>query len=248
MHSEFEYEEAELFDSGLDYTIQSFTAERGSLIDGSEDESGTDNDCHEDKDEEALISSTPDAEKYFQAHVQSQQTRYSHGDLDIQVGSLKELERQSSLQVRDIDQNDVIDIQDLKELPKLKVETHFQGPLSSYEALYDETELEHVQADPKLRADNIRLAERHHGTFQGGLEEGTRSSYENIYQAEQSDLVCHPQSSANELPSSRWSAPISSIEPPILQEDEFQSRYGEVQDRIESHWNELADIVGTTPG
>eukprot|EP00095_Tigriopus_kingsejongensis_P003798 maker-scaffold189_size271641-snap-gene-1.19 protein:Tk03798 transcript:maker-scaffold189_size271641-snap-gene-1.19-mRNA-1 annotation:"dna-binding domain-containing -type" len=74
-HGAVRLQETEVFEPNYDYSIESFKVDQGKSIDL--------DDALEDEDNDPVISSTPEAEKYFQAHVRTQMTRFSRGDLDV---------------------------------------------------------------------------------------------------------------------------------------------------------------------
>ena len=56
---------------------------------------------------------------------------------------------------------------------------------------------------------------------------------------------CERQSSQDSLPEVRWSAPVDSLEPPVLVKEEFEQRFGAVKDKIEGHFSEIKEMVSS---
>ena len=148
-----------------------------------------------------------------------------------------------------------IDIADLSSEPLLAVKplrrpTASRGAaaLSSFEALYDKTELEEVPGDPALGGEQMSPEDRFQGHQISGLP--GLSSFENIYElpvtvypgADPSSAG--PPLPAEELPGARWSAPADTLEPPVLIREEFDQRYGAVRDKIAEHFSDISELVG----
>ena len=133
-----------------------------------------------------------------------------------------------------------IDIEDLSAEPLLAVKplrriAAASAALSSFEALYDKAELEEVLGDPALGGEQLRPDRRFQGTrpADGGLP--GLSSFENIYELQ--DSAAHPPPppgslAVAEVPDARWSAPADSLEPPLLIQEEFDQRFGTVQEKV----------------
>lgn len=150
--------------------------------------------------------------------------------------------------------NVVTTVRDLSEEPNLGVKpSKDQYPLSSFEALYDTTELESVPGTVKMTAEELQdsLGDRFKGTTFTDLEgaSGGISSFENIYQMdpEGSEFFITTSSGSgadsHQLPNSRWSAPANTIEPPIICSQEFANRFGAIQEQIEGHWSNIEGMV-----
>ena len=150
-----------------------------------------------------------------------------------------------------------IDIADLSSEPLLAVKplrriTAAAAALSSFEALYDTTELEEVPGDLALGGEQMRPEDRFQGTRTtgGGVGLPGLSSFENIYELPGSAL---PSSTGSlrpieELPGARWSAPADTLEPPVLIREEFDQRYGAVRDKIAEHFSDISELVGKEEG
>ena len=153
-----------------------------------------------------------------------------------------------------------MDISDLSSEPLLAVKPLRRGSaprgaaaaLSSFEALYDKTELEDVPGELALGGEQMSPDDRFQGHQVSGLP--GLSSFENIYEL---PVTVYPgerdgdasaagsRLPAGELPpGARWSAPADSLEPPVLVREEFDQRYGAVREKIEGHFSDITELVG----
>ena len=153
-----------------------------------------------------------------------------------------------------------MDISDLSSEPLLAVKPLRRGSaprgvaaaaLSSFEALYDKTELEDVPGELALGGEQMSPDDRFQGhQVSKGLP--VLSSFENIYElpvtvypGERDEVSAGSRLPAGELPpGARWSAPADSLEPPVLVREEFDQRYGAVREKIEGHFSDITELVG----
>jgi hypothetical protein len=234
-----------------DFSITSFTEDKGSPIDSLSEESFASKPIPKpsgslkmkkrgkNEEEPCIISSTPEAESYFQQQAEILYEKAASGFLDIDV--VPERRKTSDvLTVKTSAPEAHFDVADLSAEPSLAVKplrTTKGVPLSSFEALYDRTQVEDVPGDLTLGAGELFPGDKFHGTRQE-FEPGT-SSFENIYHE---PLYVGIQSD-HMLPDVRWSAPADTIEPPVILKEEFDQRYGAVQERIEEHFSEISELV-----
>jgi len=121
-------------------------------------------------------------------------------------------------------------------------------PASSYEQIYETVSVEDVSAHNKMTPAEILMSLG--DQFQGTQDiPESFSSFEELYQrtAEDTDdaTKLSPLKAATELPGERWSAPAGAIEPPILEENEFSSRFDPLKYKIESHWEDIENLMST---
>ena len=230
-----------------------------------------------EEDQQRLISSTPEGEKYFQKAAEVLYEKAAAGEaLDVEVrhpgGESSREASESGLvvqpqedetpglggsQILQESDGSHIDIADLSSEPLLAVKplrrNTAKGPagLSSFEALYDKTELEEVPGDLALGGEQMRPEDRFQGTRTaegvGGAGLPGLSSFENIYELPESAQPSH-HLPAEELPGARWSAPADTLEPPVLIREEFDQRYGAVRDKIAEHFSDISELVGKEEG
>ena len=122
------------------------------------------------------ISSTPDAEKYFQRKTEALYDKAARGELDVEVSDNIQLDRGSSLQVLPLSNiNEEIEIFDLKDDPILTVKDALS---SSFENLYDRN-LNVDTTDESFNTGGPR------GSFHATYNVPERvSSFENLYDME----------------------------------------------------------------
>ena len=163
-----------------------------------------------------VISSTPEAEKYFRKQAEKLfEKNFGLEDDPFEVTVGPDISRQSDLLVEPLPRQDStsgasIHIEELTSAPSLEVRPVLDNPLSSFEALYDSTQAEAISSDRRLTSEELKnvLGDRFHGTFQ---DQPGGSSFENIYTS--GDLPLEGRSS-NILPNVRWSAPVN--EEPLI--------------------------------
>ena len=83
-----------------------------------------------------------------------------------------------------------------------------------------------------------------------GRQEGPRdipeyfSSFEELCSV--SGAGARPQASSETAePLERWSAPGGSLEPPIMDGEEFRSRFGPLSEQISQHWTDMEVLMST---
>ncbi len=203
-----------------------------------------------------MISSTPEGEKYFQKQAEILYEKAAAGDLDVEVTPERQPGELVVLEGDDADRGGShVDVSDLSSEPCLAVKplrTRKEPPLSSFEALYDTTQIEEVPGDLGLGAHELRPGDKFTGTrpdddgAAAAAAAAGMSSFENIYHPSASDagsFLISPGDTLEPLPEVRWSAPADSIEPPMLVKEEFDQRYGAVRDRIEGHFTDITEMV-----
>lgn len=210
---------------------------------------------HRYSNDETPISCTPEGEDYFKKQAEQLFRRVNEGqlrELDIEVPAhvaegIQPSESGSDLVVKPVTfaSETEVEVMTLNFEPGLIVKPVDirQDPYSSYEAIYDRVTLEEIPSEKNLSTTEImtKLGDKFHGTHQ--IPEIT-SSFEELYENAAQDMAGHILTSAmSNLPDSRWSAPVGSVEAPILEEDEFQSRYGLVQHSIDHHWQQIQDLL-----
>jgi len=203
-----------------DLSIQSFGNSGGVSIDDFDD-------SHLEEDN-VVIASTPDAEKYFSRHSQHRE------DAIVDVPQLEGADQSSALYVKPVLEDGASSMEvtaagetasDLTVLP-----------LSSFECLYDGANVDVVAAAGVVPGDQeMQIGDRHRGHYDRAGDPG---SFENIYRTDASVVSSLPATSA---PSeARWSAPA---EAPVLAEEAFDERMGELSQRIDAHWTEIEDMI-----
>ena len=219
------------------------------------------------EDESFTINNSFEAECYFQKQAEKFQDRAK----DALAVNVPEPSPIRELSVKPIEQLEEggISVRDLSEEPILAVRTmesftETQNPLSSFEALYDKTQLESVPGTVRLTAEELQesLGDRFKGTLQESA--GGMSSFENIYQGGITDpltedfFITATTGTASDngqagdgvvgagaLPNVRWSAPANTIEPPIIESGDFATRFDAVQEQISDHWSDIKCLVET---
>ncbi len=176
----------------------------------------------DDDDEGAninIISSTPEAQKYFDGATRDLEVREKATTVDIGEAVPPNATDLRVKPVKDVESH--IQIDSLDRLPVLEVKSveighpAIQLPFSSYEALYDSSRMEHVLADPGMRAEELTFQDRDHREVP---PPGGTSSFENIYVAPPPvDASAAPadgpghQAGRAVLPDIRWSAPVDDV-------------------------------------
>ena len=218
------------------------------------------------EDESFTINNSFEAECYFQKQAEKFQNR-ARDAMAVEVPEASPIRELSVKPIAEEEEgHEAVTVRDLSEEPSLAVRPppttmSHQIPLSSFEALYDKTQLETVPGTVRLTAQELQdnLGSRFKGTFPDGAA-GGMSSFENIYQGgliegepltEGDFFITAPGVSQGDsggaLPSTRWSAPANTIEPPIIGSEEFAERFGAVQDKIDGHWTTIKDMVDLEP-
>lgn len=223
------------------------------------------------EEEPRLISSTPEGEKYFQKQAEVLYEKAAAGELDVEVPRIDEqgASRPSSGLVVQLQEDQIpgegeggggssgshIDIEDLSTEPLLAVKplrriAAASAALSSFEALYDKAELEEVPGDPVLGGEQLHPDRRFQGTRPADVGLPGLSSFENIYELQESAAAYPPPGAlaVEELPGARWSAPADSLEPPLLVQEEFDQRYGAAQEKVGERPGNVTDLVAAEGG
>jgi len=211
-------------------------------------------------EEENKISSTPEGENYFMKREQSFISKVEKGEVEnlaVEISDYYSLESEKAdetLCVKPIESTPEteIEIRDLPSESSLTVKP-IEGvvrriPVSSYEQIYDTVSIEDITGHSQMSAAEIMssLGDRFQGTHE--IPEFV-SSFEDLYQRSAEgmadDIVISALKATTELPGERWSAPAGAIEPPILEANEFSSRFDPLQNKIENHWEEIEILMST---
>merc|ERR1712106_217442 len=146
-------------------------------------------------------------------------------------------------------EEDEIEITNLEEDSTLEVqpmETFVRRfPASSYEALYDGVSFEDFEDCSTMSPADIvsRLGDSFETT--PDVPQFIASFDDLYFQSGGDTEETHQLSKIGDQTLTRWSAPVGTVEPPILEEEEFISRFDAVREKTESHWSELETIIST---
>ena len=209
-----------------------------------------------DESTEGKISTTPEAEAYFMKREQSFINKVYTGEvhnLAVNVSNFNALD--TSMSESDLTVKPVA-----ATCPEMEIEVSSlntsrseltvkpmksRGLMSSYEAIYDRVSIEDLDHIPDQMMTTSDLLDNLGDRF-----EGTRmvpehaSSFEDLYERSADNMAGDILSSAlDTLEPARWSAPAGSIEPPILEAEEFSIRFDPVAERIQGHWQELEILL-----
>ena len=199
------------------------------------------------------ISSTPEGETYFMQREESFIKKVHQGELQsmaVEVSDYFSLDSVSEeLTVRPvlIDSGAEIEITDLRPDSSLTVKpvefSAKRAPVSSYETIYDQISLEEIASDSTMTKEQIlaSLGERFHGTQE--IPEGF-SSFEELYQFSDGQVADTVVVTSEDNFGRRWTAPAGTVEPPILEAEEFSLRYEPVVERTQGHWEDIEKIIG----
>jgi hypothetical protein len=199
-------------------------------------------------EESTTISCTPEGESYFKKQAEALFDRVNKGDfddLDVEITNY-ELEPSSSasdLVVKPLfhTASTEVEVMDLTFEPGLIVKpielSVRPDPFSSYEAIYDKVSLEETSPDQPLTTAEIlsKLGDKFHGTHQ--FPDKT-ASFEELYQDNKTITIVDSVEQSR-----RWTAPENTVEPPILEQEEFDSRFGAVQGKIDHHWDQIEVLM-----
>jgi len=206
------------------------------------------------------ISSTPEGEKYFMKREESFISKVEKGEVEnlaVEIADYYSVDTESSdiqLCVKPISSTPEteIEIRDFRSESNLTVKpvdlVVRRIPVSSYEQIYDTVSIEDIAGHSRMSAAEIMssLGDRFQGTHE--IPEFV-SSFEDLYQRSAEgmadDIVNSALKATSELPGERWSAPAGAIEPPILEANEFSSRFDPLQHKIENHWEEIEIMMST---
>ena len=98
-------------------------------------------------------------------------------------------------------------------------------------------------AEPGKKVSAEQILTSLEGKFQGTRDIPEYfSSFEELYSKSGEGNVT---ATGTEEPPERWSAPVGSVEAPILDDEEFSVRFGPVRDQIEQHWSEMEVLMST---
>jgi len=207
------------------------------------------------------ISTTPEGEKYFMKREESFIKKIDQGELHnlaVEISDYCNIDDTLILEdllVLPVDTNpeNTIEISNLDENSRLTVKPVEpivkRLPVSSYEAIYDNLSLDDFDNCTKMTPADIvsNLGDKYQGTVE--IPDTVISSFEDLYQRSCENVADNYGSSmlglSIEPPLERWSAPVGSVEPPILQEDEFVTRFDLVKDRTKSHWQDIESMMST---
>ena len=206
------------------------------------------------------ISSTPEGEKYFLKREESFISNVEKGEVEnlaVEIADYYSVDTESSdiqLFVKPISSTPEteIEIRDFRSESNLTVKpvdlVVRRIPVSSYKQIYDTVSIEDIAGHSRMSAAEIMssLGDRFQGTHE--IPEFV-SSFEDLYQRSAEgmadDIVNSALKATSELPGERWSAPAGAIEPPILEANEFSSRFDPLQHKIENHWEEIEIMMST---
>ena len=203
------------------------------------------------------ISSTPEGQKYFMQREESFVAKVDRGEVEnlaVEISDFYSLETsasQSSLSVRPfvVSPEAEIVVADLGSQSSLMVKpiekTIHSFPCSSYEHIYDKIEAEeHNETKEKLSATEIlsSLGDKFVGTHE---IPDFYSSFEELYSKSIEEGAETSESSVPMTAGERWSAPAGTVEPPILDDQEFSNRLQPLQAKIDHHWDEMEILMST---
>ena len=208
-------------------------------------------------EEGSKISSTPEGEKYFMKREESFVSKVAKGEIEnlaVEVGDYFSLEHsasQSSLSVRpfvispeaEIVVDNLGSQSNLTVKPVEKLAQNYQG--SSYEHLYDS--VIKVDVDGKeTPISQANILEKLGDTFVAPLEiPDYFTSFEELYLRSTDEEDTTSDAAAQSALGERWSAPVGSVEPPILNASEFSTRLQPLKAKIDSHWDEFDVLMST---
>lgn len=113
---------------------------------------------------------------------------------------------------------------------------------SSYEHIYDQIQMDEA-AEPGKKVSAEQILASLEGKFQGTRDIPEYfSSFEELYSKSGEGNVT---TTGTEETLERWSAPVGSLEAPILDDEEFSVRFDPVREQIEQHWSEMEVLMST---
>jgi len=119
-------------------------------------------------------------------------------------------------------------------------------PSSSYEAIYEMVSIDDIEDPCTLSPADIisSLGDKYQTET---VVPDFASSFNDIFQQSTENLEDRSQLAAySGPPLLRWSAPVGAVEPPILEADEFAMRFGLVQEKTDSHWEDIEKMMVST--
>ena len=208
-------------------------------------------------EEASKISTTPEGEKYFMKREESFVSKVAAGELAslaVEISdfcSLQQSPSEQSLSVKPMEfspETEIV-VADLGSQSNLTVKP-LEKPkssvqCSSYEQIYEAVQLE----DPADLEKQPVSAEEILASLEGKFE-GTQdipeyfSSFEELYS--RSGAAPGPDTTS-ELAATveRWSAPGGTLEAPILDQEEFSTRFGPLTEQISQHWADMELLMST---
>ena len=197
------------------------------------------------------ISTTPEGEKYFMKREESFVTKVAAGELAslaVEISDFCNLQHSpsdQSLRVKPMEfspETEIV-VADLGSQSNLTVKplekSRSSVQCSSYEQIY---QLE----DPPGTEKQQVSAEEILASLEGKLE-GPRDVPEYFSSFEELCSKSGAGPAATE-PVERWSAPVGSLEAPIMDEEEFSSRFGPVSEQISQHWSDMEGLMSSETG
>ena len=199
------------------------------------------------------ISTTPEGEKYFMKREESFVTKVAAGELAslaVEISDFCNLQHSpsdQSLSVKPMEfspETEIV-VADLGSQSNLTVKpvekSKSSVQCSSYEQIYEAIQLEDpADLEKKQQVSAEEILASLEGKFEGPRDVPEYfSSFEELYS----------KSGAGPAPTSepveRWSAPGGSLEAPILEEEEFSSRFGPISEQISQHWTDMEVLMST---
>ena len=190
------------------------------------------------------ISTTPEAETYFMKREASFVDKVAKGELESLAVDISDFCKEGTdLKVKPVNTSPTSEI----EVISLEADTELTvKPLekrtSSYESVYEKIILSEGIGSRQSVAELLgNLGDNYKVTRT--IPDFT-SSFEDLYQRTAGDMAGEIVSSAlDSFEPDRWSAPAGSVEPPILEADEFTIRFDPVAEQIQGHWQELEILM-----
>ena len=202
------------------------------------------------------ISTTPEGEKYFMKREESFVTKVAAGELAslaVEISDFCNLQHspsEQSLRVKPMEfspETEIV-VADLGSQSNLTVKplekSRSSVQCSSYEQIY---QLEDPAGPEKQQVSAEEILASLEGKFEGpqGIPEYF-SSFEELYSKSGAGLATtSTTTTSTSEPVERWSAPVGSLEAPILDEEEFSSRFGPITEQISQHWTDMEVLMST---
>ena len=192
------------------------------------------------------ISTTPEAEKYFMKREASFMEKVVKGELEtlaVEISDFCKEGKVEELTVKPVQSSpgseiEIINLEADSELTVKPMDRQRTPLTSSYEVIYNRVDIEKGVGSRQSVAELLgNLGDKY--TVTKTLPDFT-SSFDELYQKTAEDMAGDIVSSAlDSFEPDRWSAPAGSVEPPILEADEFTIRFDPVAEQIQGHWQEL---------
>ena len=197
------------------------------------------------------ISTTPEGEKYFMKREESFVTKVAAGELAslaVEISDFCNLQHspsEQSLRVKPMEfspETEIV-VADLGSQSNLTVKplekSNSSLQCSSYEQIY---QLEDPAALEKPQVSAEEILASLEGKFEGPRDVPEYfSSFEEL--VSKSGATTSTSETLESL--ERWSAPVGSVEAPIMDEEEFSSRFGPVSEQISQHWSDMEVLMST---